>query len=142
MARKNQPLTLDTLIKEGNGTLIPDAENKSLEKGEGVAQAEENGTDSATAVTGYPKKREAIPFKRMLEDILSMEISPKTVSEAVKSTPLGNKITYQEAVLIAQVLKAANGDTQAAVFLRDTSGNKLKSVADTGAEVKSFEDFE
>ena len=56
-----------------------------------------------------------------------MRILPETVAEAVKSTPLGDNITYQEAVLIAQVLKAACGDTQAAVFLRDTTGNKHKS---------------
>lgn len=141
MARKSQPLTLDTLVKKGDGTLIPDNENKSLQEGEGVAQAD-MGEDDAAAATGYPIRRQAVPFKRMLEDILSMEIAPETVSEAVKSTPLGDKITYQEAVLIAQVLKAANGDTQAAVYLRDTSGNKLKSIADRGECAVGFEDFE
>ena len=141
MARKNHPFTLDALIKKGDGTLIPDNENKSLEQGQDGAQVPlfEGG---ASAVTGYPIRRQTVPFKKMLEDILAMEISPKTVSEAVKSTPLGDKITYQEAVLIAQVLKAANGDTQAAVYLRDTTGNKLKSLADSTEAVLSFEDLD
>lgn len=141
MARKNQPLTLYSLIKKGDGTLIPDTENESLDGCQSEAQAD-GEEEGAAAATGYPIKRRIVPFKKMLEDILSMEISPKTVSEAVKSTPLGDKITYQEAVLIAQVLKAANGDTQAAVYLRDTSGNKLKSLTDPGEAVVSFEDLE
>lgn len=141
MARKNQPFTLDALIKKGDGTLIPDNENKSLEQGQDGAQVTLFEGD-ASAETGYPIRRQTVPFKKMLEDILAMEISPKTVSEAVKSTPLGDKITYQEAVLIAQVLKAANGDTQAAVYLRDTTGNKLKSLADSTEAVLSFEDLD
>lgn len=127
MAKKKQPLTLEALIKEGNGALTPDNSNFSQEECDKETE-KENGVLHKCVATkrGRPIKRKNERFKKALDSILSMVISPQTVAEAVKKTPLGDKITYQEAVLIAQVLKAANGDTQAAVFLRDTTGNKLK----------------
>jgi len=127
MAKKKQPLTLEALIKEGNGALTPDNSNFSQEECDKETE-KENGVLQKCVATkrGRPIKRKNERFKKALDSILSMVISPQTVAEAVKKTPLGDKITYQEAVLIAQVLKAANGDTQAAVFLRDTTGNKLK----------------
>ena len=80
-------------------------------------------------------------FKSTLSKILSLKIAPETVPEAVLKTPLGDKITYQEAILIAQVLKAACGDNQAASYLRDTSGNKIKEKETEVTQVKKFEDF-
>ena len=127
MAKKRQPLTLEALVKEGKGALTPDNSNFSQDECDNGA-VEENGVLQKCVATkkGRPKKRKNERFKKALDSILSMVISPQTVAEAVKKTPLGDNITYQDAILIAQVLKAANGDTQAAVFLRDTTGNKLK----------------
>ncbi|MBE6673522.1 MAG: hypothetical protein E7596_00275 [Ruminococcaceae bacterium] len=141
MARKKQLMTLSQLTEEGNGTLIPENENKSSEK-EALSEAE-MGEEirGARKKRGRVKRRNGESFKKSLANILGMVIAPETVAEAVKKTPLGADITYQEAILIAQVLKASNGDTQAAVFLRDTSGNKLKEMQDKELDVKSFEDF-
>ena len=139
MARKKQLLTLEKLIEESSGALIPENET------EGSVEQESSLTE--TADRKRPKKRGRVhrkkseSFKSSLANILSMVISPETVAEAVKSTPLGENITYQEAILIAQVLKASNGDTQAATYLRDTSGNKLKEMADKAESVKTFEEF-
>jgi hypothetical protein len=36
----------------------------------------------------------------------------------------GRNVTVQEAILLSQAHKAVSGDTQAATFIRDTSGNK------------------
>ncbi len=91
--------------------------------------------------TGRIKRKRKISFKGSLEKILSMQILPKSVSEAVLKTPLGSAITYQEAILLAQALKASNGDTQAAVFIRDSSGNKLKDGEKETPRAKRFEDF-
>ena len=127
MAKKKQPLTLEALIKEGNGTLTPDNSNFSLDQCERVEMKEGGALQDCVATkTGRLKKRKRERFKKVLDSILSTVISPETVAEAVKKTPLGDNITYLQAILIAQVLKACNGDTQAAVFLRDTTGNKLK----------------
>ena len=38
----------------------------------------------------------------------------------------GKNITVQEAIMLAQIQKAMKGDTKAAEYVRDTSGNKLK----------------
>lgn len=40
----------------------------------------------------------------------------------------GKNITAEQAILLAQIQRAMRGDTQAAVFVRDTSGNKPKDV--------------
>ncbi len=72
------------------------------------------------------KKKQVVPFRESLAILLSTRINPDLVCDAVKGTGMGDKITYQEAILIAQIIKACNGDTQSATFIRDASGNKLK----------------
>jgi hypothetical protein len=139
VARKKKEMTLESLKEEGSGTLIPDNENFGSKEADTSSSMGKSEKDKPQR--GRPKRRRGAPFKQTLDLILNTVISPNTVAEAVKATPLGDKITYQEAILIAQVLKASNGDTQAAVFLRDTSGNKLKELKDSGFDVKSFEDF-
>ena len=142
MGRKKQPLTLELLIKEGDGTLTPEKNENSLKKESEPPMGQSEAQNAGVATKkGRVRRRKAKRFKNALNEILSMVIAPKTVAEAVKSTPLGDDITYQEAILIAQVLKAANGDTQAAVFLRDTTGNKLKDGAADDTEEKTFESF-
>ena len=140
MARKKKEMTLENLKEEGNGTLFPNNENFSSTEVSTApsSSAEEKDTPKKR---GRLQRRKGEPFKSTLDLILNTVISPSTVAEAVRATPLGDRITYQEAILIAQVLKASNGDTQAAVFLRDTSGNKLKELKDCGFDIKSFEDL-
>ena len=140
MARKKKELTLNQLTEEGNGTLIPDNENFSSSEVVTTLENEEKSKKTPNK-RGRIKKRKGESFKSTLDSILNMVIAPETVAEAVRATPLGDMITYQEAILIAQVLKASNGDTQAAVYLRDTSGNKLKELKDKDSDIKSFEEF-
>ena len=121
MGRKKPLSTISQLVEEGNGALTPANNNENSS-----AQADEAADGKKITKKRKIVKRDSESFKKTLEEILSMRILPETVAEAVKSTPLGDNITYQQAVLIAQVLKASGGDTQAAVFLRDTTGNKHK----------------
>lgn len=72
------------------------------------------------------KQQKVVPFRESLAILLSTRINPDLVCDAVKGTSKGDKITYQEAILLAQIIKACHGDTQSATFLRDASGNKLK----------------
>ena len=132
MATKKQLSTVGQLTEKGDGALKPENLKLSSEKAtneEAVKMAEEA---MPPVKRGRVKKKKAEPFKSTLESILSLVIDPKTVPQAVVSTPLGASITYQEAILIALVLKAAGGDTQAATFIRDTSGNKLKDKEEKG----------
>ena len=140
MARKKKELTISQLTEEGNGTLIPDNENFSSSEMDTML-AKDESCKALPKKRGRLKRRKGEAFKTTLDSILNMVIAPETVAEAVKATPLGDRITYQEAILIAQVLKASNGDTQAAVYLRDTSGNKLKELKDRESDIKSFEEF-
>ena len=125
-----------TALAQVSGDLYP--EKNSIEKG--LKKLPQVDTDEP--YTGEAEKKDEETFKKTLSTILSLVISPSTVAQAVKSTPLGEKITYQEAILIAQVLKASNGDTQAAVFILDTSGNKLKDSVQDTEEKRTFESLE
>ena len=140
MARKKKEMTLENLKEEGYGTLTPNNENFSSNEISTAPSSSAEEKDKPKK-RGRLQRRRGEPFKATLDQILNTVISPHTVAEAVRATPLGDKITYQEAILIAQVLKASNGDTQAAVFLRDTSGNKLKELKDCGFDIKSFEEL-
>lgn len=87
------------------------------------------------------KIREDVSFKDTFSYLLSLQVPKETLQEAIKASPLGEKINYREAILLAQIIKATNGDTQAAVFVRDTSGNKLKDGEGVDKKRKNFEDF-
>ena len=87
------------------------------------------------------KIREESTFKEAFFDILSLEVPSDALCDAVKNSPLGEKINYKEAILLAQIIKATNGDTQAATFVRDTSGNKIKEAESERTVKKRFEDF-
>ena len=130
MARKKQLSAVSQLTEKGDGTLIPENCNDSSERATAELVEEASLNIGMTSKRGRVKRRKCQPFKVTLESILSMVIVPETVPKAVRSTPLGDNITYQEAILIAQILKATTGDTQASTFIRDTSGNKLKEKAD------------
>lgn len=123
MARKNIGLSRDDNL--GMKEPIPQLEKTQGEK-----------------VTGVRKKRRSKDqtFKDTLKTLLALQAPPDALAEALKQTPLGNSINYREAILLAQIIKAYNGDTQAAVFVRDSSGNKLKD-GEKDEKKKKFEDF-
>ena len=141
MGRKNQPLTLELLVKEGNEALSLENDENSLNRStEPPMESTDCLSKKGATKRGRPKIRKAESFKETLKRLLSMEISPNTVAEAVKSTPLGDRITYQEAILIAIILKASNGDIQAANIVREASGNKQKE-GEPDRVVRPFESF-
>ena len=49
----------------------------------------------------------------------------------------GKNITVQEAIMLAQIQKAMKGDTRAAEFIRDSSGNKLKDSVEVSGAVNN-----
>ena len=90
---------------------------------------------------GKEGEREVVSFKETLEMLLSCELPSEALPQAIKSSPVGGRLNYREVILLMQILKAAGGDTQAAVFLRDTSGNKLKDAEKQLTQNLKFEDF-
>lgn len=89
-----------------------------------VESGKKGGIASAKA------KREKKAMKDTLATLLSMSLKKGAAAdiESIKSIASlsGKNITVQEAIMLAQIQKAVKGDTRAAEFVRDSSGNKLK----------------
>ena len=77
--------------------------------------------------SGITRRRKKT-MRESLEILLNMKISSgqQCDIETVENYAAlkGQNITVEQAMLIAQMKKALNGDTQALAFLRDTSGQK------------------
>lgn len=110
------------------------ANNKNLKKGNPKTQfksgqkAAESGSKGGIA-SGIAK-REKKAMKDTLATLLSMPLNNNEAAdiETIQSVAAlkGKNITVQEAIMLAQVQKAIKGDTKAAEFIRDSSGNKIK----------------
>lgn len=88
-------------------------------------------------------RREKKAMKDTLETLLSMPLKSGKAAdlETIKNVAAikGKNITVQEAIMLAQVQKALKGDTRAAEYIRDTSGNKAKEeVALSGSVNNPF----
>ena len=92
------------------------------------SEARERGKKGGIA--SGEKRREKKAMKETLETLLQMPLkSDKAVDlDEIKyiAALKGKNITVQEAIMLAQIQKAMKGDTKAAEYVRDTSGNKLK----------------
>ena len=101
--------------------LIPQSERTKAEQRE---IARKGGTASGE------KRREKKAMKETLETLLKMPLKSgkATDLDEIKNIAAlkGKNITVQEAIMLAQIQKAMKGDTKAAEYVRDTSGNKLK----------------
>lgn len=114
-----------------------------LEKQENLGMAEPilvSEEENIPTVKKRKRLKADASFKESLKRLLAEEAPRDALAEPLKHTPLGERISYREAILLAQIIKAYNGDTQAAVFVRDSSGNKLKD-SDKDEKKKKFEDF-
>ena len=108
-------------------------------------QRRENGRKGGIA-SGEAKRRKKAMRER-LEVLLELPIKSgkRADLESIKNlTALkGANITVEDAVMLAQIQKALKGDTAAAVFVRDTVGEKpgdaiaLSGRVDTGTEMLS-----
>lgn len=86
-------------------------------------------------------KREKKAMRETLATLLSMPLKPgkSTDIETIRNVASlkGENISVQEAIMFAQIQKALKGDTKAAEFVRDTSGNKLKDYVDISGSVNN-----
>lgn len=105
-------------------------------------EAAENGKKGGIA--SGKARREKKAMKETLQVLLSMSLNSKEhidIEEIESIAELkGKNITVQEAIMLKQIQKAMKGDTKAAEYIRDTSGNKLKEhVAISGGINNPFE---
>ena len=105
----------------------------------------ENGRKGGIASGEAKRKKKAM--KERLEVLLEMTMkSGKGADiESIKNFAAlkGKNITVQDALMIAQIQKALKGDTNAAVFVRDTAGQNptQKIEADFDGELKITVDY-
>ena len=87
------------------------------------------------------KRREKKAMKETLETLLQMPLKSgkATDLDEIKNIAAlkGKNITVQEAIMLAQIQKAVKGDTKAAEYVRDTSGNKLKEGVELSGSINN-----
>lgn len=92
------------------------------------AEARSNGKKGGIA--SGKARREKKAMKETLETLLQMPLKAGKAADLDEIKDIaalkGKNITVQEAIMLAQIQKAMKGDTKAAEYVRDTSGNKLK----------------
>lgn len=115
-----------------DNNLIPNSERTPEERTE---RAREMGIASGKA------RRQKKAMKDTLATLLAMPLKDGVAEDLdeIKSIASlnGKNITVQEAIMLAQVKKAVKGDTKAAEFIRDSSGNKLKEGLEITGEVNN-----
>ena len=108
-------------------------------KASSPSEARENGRKGGIA--SGKARREKKAMKDTLEALLSMPLKDGKCAdvETIKdlATLKGKNITVQEAIMLAQIQKAMKGDTRAAEYIRDTSGNKLKESVEFSGNINN-----
>ena len=104
----------------------------------------ENGRKGGIASGEAKRKKKAM--RERLEILLDLPIYDGDVLdyEEIQSYAVlrGRNITVQDAMMIAQINKALQGDTNAAVFVRDTAGEKPKDTITHDMKLPVFFDGE
>lgn len=102
-------------------------------------EARKNGAKGGIA--SGKARREKKAMKETLATLLSMPLRDEGVADLdnIKSIASinGKNITVQEAIMLKQIQKAMKGDTRAAEYIRDTSGNKLKEGIELSGAVNN-----
>lgn len=110
--------------------------NETLTQEERIKRAQEAGIASGIA------RREQRTFKDTLQTLLSLSLKSGEsvdIQQIQSMADLKKKnISVQEAILIAQIQKAIKGDTTAAVYVRDTSGQRPTEAVDMKMNLPVF----
>lgn len=120
---------------------MPNLENLKVPTSE---EARRNGAAGGRA-SGESRRRKRA-MREVLDDLLSMPLRKGALKEIESLADLAGpngkinllngkvNVTVEQAMLLAQILQAINGNTKAATFLRDTAGQKILKDADEQAE--------
>lgn len=112
---------------------------KPFTREQSCEEAVKNG--SKGGIASGKARREKKAMKDTLTTLLSMPLKSGKAAdvETIKNLAAlnGKNITVQEAILLAQIQKALNGDTKAAEYVRDTSGNKLKEAVEVSGGINN-----
>lgn len=110
--------------------------NETLTKDELTERARNAGIKSGEA------RRQKRSFKESLSALLSltMKAGDATDIETLQSMAAlkGKNLTVQDTILLAQIKKAMGGDTTAAVYIRDTCGQRPGESVDMKVNLPVF----
>lgn len=120
---------------------MPNLENLKVPTSE---EARRNGVAGGRASGEARRRRKAM--REVLDELLELPLRKGVIKELQSLADLAGpngkinllngkvNVTVEQAVLLAQILQAINGNTKAATFLRDTAGQKILKDADEQAE--------
>lgn len=120
---------------------MPNLENLKVPTSE---EARRNGAAGGRASGEARRRRKAM--REVLDELLELPLRKGVIKELQSLADLAGpngkinllngkvNVTVEQAVLMAQILQAINGNTKAATFLRDTAGQKILKDADEQAE--------
>ena len=115
---------------------VKNSKNTQFQSGDEAAKKGAKG-----GIASGRARREKKAMKETLNTLLSMTLEDgKSANiDNIKSIAAlkGKNITVQEAILLKQLEKAIKGDTRAAEYIRDTSGNKAKEEIAVSGEVNN-----
>lgn len=102
------------------------------------AEAKEIRQKGADAANAVRRQRRALRdiYAELLAEQMPAEMQPEDVQDYAKKH--GKTLDTYEALALAQLLKAAQGDTRAAEFVRDSAGDKPGEVV--SVETSSLSD--
>lgn len=110
------------------------ANEQNLIKNDDLTPSERRENARKAGIASGKARREKKAMKDTLEVLLSMPLKSgkSTDLESIKNIAAvkGKNITVQEAIMLAQIQKAMKGDTRAAEFIRDSSGNMMNAESE------------
>lgn len=96
------------------------------------------------AIKANEVKRQKKAMRETLQELLALPIEKGDIDEINNLAEVkGKNITAEQAMCLAMIKKALNGDVSAATFVRDTSGNKVTddvnvNLTKAGPDLSSF----
>lgn len=99
-------------------------------------EAAKNGKKGGKASARARRERKAM--REAFQELLKLPMKDEDLTEGIQalSDLKGANITVQEAIAFAQIRKAIKGDTTAAAFVRDTSGEKPAEKLEVNADIE------
>lgn len=92
-------------------------------------KAVKNGRKGGKASVKSRRRKKAM--RELVNEMLGCKLTPEFEEMLKKQAPLAlgkKKMTAEDAMIFGQMVKAMQGDTKAATFIRDTAGEKPADV--------------
>lgn len=113
------------------------ANEKNL-KAPSTSEARERGRKGGQASAKSRRRKKAM--KDLVLEMLSLDLTDEFEEKLKQQAPMvmgKKKLTAEDAMIFGQMVKAMQGDTRAAAFIRDTAGETPVEKVEVSAGVES-----